>query len=150
MKQPDDGSRRGFLKASSMLGLAVAFGPATPSEAFADSKSRTTEKENAMTQSSATQRGSEQPDSIRPFHVNFPEAELTDLRRRINATRWPDEETVTDDTQGVQFATMQAARALLGDRLRLAQVRGETERPAAVHHRDRRAGHPFHSRPFET
>ena len=40
------------------------------------------------------------------------------------------------------------ARALLGDRLRLAQVRGETERPAELHHRDRRAGHPFHSRPL--
>jgi pimeloyl-ACP methyl ester carboxylesterase len=45
---------------------------------------------------------------IRPFHVNFPEADLTELRRRINATRWPDRETVTDATQGVQFATTQA------------------------------------------
>ena len=40
-------------------------------------------------------------------------------------------------------------RALLGDGVRLAQGRGETERPAEVHHRDRRAGHPFHSRAFE-
>jgi pimeloyl-ACP methyl ester carboxylesterase len=45
--------------------------------------------------------------AIRPFHINFPQADLVDLRRRINATRWPDKETVTDDTQGVQFATMQ-------------------------------------------
>src|SRR5438093_12194132 len=44
---------------------------------------------------------------IRPFHVKVPEAELTDLRRRINATRWPERETVTDDTQGVQLATIQ-------------------------------------------
>jgi pimeloyl-ACP methyl ester carboxylesterase len=44
--------------------------------------------------------------AIRPFHVSFPEAELTDLRRRINATRWPERETVTDATQGVQLATM--------------------------------------------
>ena len=44
MKQPDDRSRRGFLKASSMLGLAVAFGPATIGEAFADSKSKTNSK----------------------------------------------------------------------------------------------------------
>jgi len=34
--------------------------------------------------------------------VNVPEAELTELRRRINATRWPERETVTDATQGVQ------------------------------------------------
>ena len=36
-----------------------------------------------------------------------PEAELTELRRRINATRWPERETVTDATQGVQLATME-------------------------------------------
>jgi pimeloyl-ACP methyl ester carboxylesterase len=46
--------------------------------------------------------------AIRPFQVNVPEAELTELRRRINATRWPERETVTDQTQGVQLATTQA------------------------------------------
>jgi pimeloyl-ACP methyl ester carboxylesterase len=46
-------------------------------------------------------------DTIRPFQVGFPEAEVTDLRRRVNATRWPERETVTDDTQGVPLATMQ-------------------------------------------
>jgi pimeloyl-ACP methyl ester carboxylesterase len=47
-------------------------------------------------------------DAVRPFKVNVPEAELTELRRRINATRWPEPETVADTSQGVQFATMQA------------------------------------------
>ena len=46
-------------------------------------------------------------DAIRPFHIDVPEAELTELRRRINATKWPDRETVTDESQGVQLATMQ-------------------------------------------
>ena len=46
--------------------------------------------------------------AIRPFRDNVPEAELAELRRRINATKWPDRETVTDATQGVQLATMQA------------------------------------------
>ncbi|HEX9470372.1 MAG TPA: epoxide hydrolase, partial [Bradyrhizobium sp.] len=46
--------------------------------------------------------------AIRPFNVNFPEAELTELRRRINATKWPERETVTDASQGVQLATSQA------------------------------------------
>jgi pimeloyl-ACP methyl ester carboxylesterase len=46
--------------------------------------------------------------AIRPFQVITPEAELTELRRRINATRWPERETVTDATQGVQLATTQA------------------------------------------
>jgi pimeloyl-ACP methyl ester carboxylesterase len=46
-------------------------------------------------------------DAIRPFHYTAPESELTELRRRINATRWPERETVDDATQGVQLATMQ-------------------------------------------
>jgi hypothetical protein len=44
-------------------------------------------------------------DAIRPFHVNFPAAALEDLRRRINATKWPERETVNDDSQGVQLAS---------------------------------------------
>jgi Epoxide hydrolase N terminus len=46
--------------------------------------------------------------AIRPFQVGFPEAELAGLRRRIGATRWPERETVDDDSQGVPLATMQA------------------------------------------
>jgi pimeloyl-ACP methyl ester carboxylesterase len=46
---------------------------------------------------------------IRPFQVvSVPEAELTELRRRIDTTRWPERETVTDASQGVQLATIQA------------------------------------------
>jgi pimeloyl-ACP methyl ester carboxylesterase len=64
-----------------------------------------------MTQTVATPQGSKQAvdnNAIRPFpKVNVPEAELTELRRRINATRWPERETVTDATQGVQLATTQ-------------------------------------------
>src|SRR5580658_2928281 len=64
-----------------------------------------------MTQTVSTQQGSKQTadkNAIRPFHVNVPEAELTELRRRINNTRWPERETVEDATQGVQLATTQA------------------------------------------
>src|SRR5260370_35869055 len=43
--------------------------------------------------------------AIRPFRIDAPEAELTELRRRISATKWPERETVTDATQGVQLAT---------------------------------------------
>jgi pimeloyl-ACP methyl ester carboxylesterase len=49
---------------------------------------------------SANPKGSEQ---IRPFHVNVPEEALTELRQRINVARWPDKETVTDQTQGVKL-----------------------------------------------
>ena len=76
--------------------------------------------------------------AIHPFRVEVPEEQLADLRRRIGATRWPSAELVNDRSQGVQLATMQALARLLDDRLRLAHVRGETERAAAVHDRDRR------------
>ena len=46
-------------------------------------------------------------DAIRPFRISVPEEQLVDLRRRIAATRWPDKETVVDQSQGVQLATMQ-------------------------------------------
>jgi len=52
--------------------------------------------------------------AIRPFHVSVPEAELTELRRRIKATRFPDKETVSDATQGVQLAAVQAIAAYWG------------------------------------
>jgi pimeloyl-ACP methyl ester carboxylesterase len=45
--------------------------------------------------------------AIRRLHIHVPEAQLTDLRRRIKATRWPDKETVSDDTQGVPLAMIQ-------------------------------------------
>jgi pimeloyl-ACP methyl ester carboxylesterase len=63
-----------------------------------------------MIHTGATQQGSTQApekNAVRPFQVNTPEAELTELRRRINATKWPERETVTDASQGVQLATIQ-------------------------------------------
>jgi pimeloyl-ACP methyl ester carboxylesterase len=93
-----------------MLGLAVALSPGTIADAFAHSKTKPSQKEDTMTQTSAIQRGSEQTSdktAIRPFHVNVPQTELTELRRRIKATKWPERETVTDASQGVQLATTQ-------------------------------------------
>ena len=52
-------------------------------------------------------RGGVEVGDVRPFRVQVPEAELTELRRRIKATRWPDRETVADASQGVQLATTQ-------------------------------------------
>jgi pimeloyl-ACP methyl ester carboxylesterase len=47
------------------------------------------------------------PTAIRPLRVHVPESQLIDLRRRIKATRWPERETVTDDSQGVPLAMIQ-------------------------------------------
>jgi pimeloyl-ACP methyl ester carboxylesterase len=53
---------------------------------------------------------------IQAFSVNTPEGELADLRKRLEATRWPEKETVDDDSQGVELATMKAvARYWLSD-----------------------------------
>jgi pimeloyl-ACP methyl ester carboxylesterase len=46
-------------------------------------------------------------DAIRPFRISVPEEAIADLRRRVLATRWPDRETVTDRSQGVQLAKIQ-------------------------------------------
>jgi pimeloyl-ACP methyl ester carboxylesterase len=45
--------------------------------------------------------------AVRPFRIHVPDSQLVDLRRRIRATRWPDRETVGDDSQGVPLAMMQ-------------------------------------------
>lgn len=45
--------------------------------------------------------------AIRPFKVSIPEAELVELRKRVNATRWPDRETVDDQSQGPQLLKLQ-------------------------------------------
>lgn len=45
--------------------------------------------------------------SLRPFSPNFPQEEITELRRRITATRWPEREPVTDASQGVKLGTIQ-------------------------------------------
>jgi pimeloyl-ACP methyl ester carboxylesterase len=81
--------RRGFIASAAafLIALAVTVIPVL-----------TTDGEEAAMQG---------PDAIRPFHINIPQETLDDLRQRIAATRWPDPETVTDDSQGVQLATMQ-------------------------------------------
>src|SRR3984885_3490508 len=109
-KETDIRSHCRFLKASSRLGAAAAFNPGTIRTVFANCK--ITAEEESMTKTIGVQESSTMAtdnSAIRPFpKVNVPEAELTELRRRINNTRWPERETVTDATQGVQLATTQA------------------------------------------
>lgn len=61
---------------------------------------------------------------IRPFRAGFAEAELAELRRRVNATRWPERETVAGDSQGVRLAVMQDLAAYWGPGMTGARVRG--------------------------
>ncbi len=71
-----------------------------------------------------------------------------DLRRRISATRWPERETVADDSQGVRLALMQELARYWATRLRLAACEAKLNALAELHHRDRRARHPLHPRPL--
>ncbi len=88
-------NRRRFCGAAAVTFAAAPLGLAYP------------ERSKSMTQV-AQQTGSGTT-AIRPFpKLNVPEAELTELRRRVSATRWPTRELVADDTQGVKLATMQA------------------------------------------
>ena len=58
--------------------------------------------------SSACAQPRDSSESVRPFKVQVPQAALDDLRRRVAATRWPDKETVADESQGAQLARLQA------------------------------------------
>jgi Epoxide hydrolase N terminus len=100
--------------------------------------------------------------AIRPFQVNFPEAEVTELRRRIAATRWPERELVSDeasrsiwatlsagDTQGVQLATMQKLIQYWGTKYDWSKCEARLKALPALRHRARRARHPFHPREIE-
>jgi pimeloyl-ACP methyl ester carboxylesterase len=99
MSEPPDFDRRRFFGAAAATVAAGPLGLLTFSrrlEAMTDTLTKV-----------ARQTGKDTSD-IRPFKVNVPEAQLTDLRRRVKATKWPERETVTDDSQGVQLATTQA------------------------------------------
>ena len=51
--------------------------------------------------------GVTEADAIRPFSFEAPESDLADLRKRIQATKWPEREQVADDSQGVKLDTIQ-------------------------------------------
>ena len=61
----------------------------------------------ATTQTAASVRTQSEDTAVRPFNVSISEESLVDLRNRIAATRWPDRELVSDQSQGVQLATVQ-------------------------------------------
>ena len=60
--------------------------------------------------------GTAKSDAIRPFSIHIPEQDLADLRRRIATTRWPDRETVNDQSQGIQLAQLKALLEYWGTR----------------------------------
>ena len=104
-----------------------------------------------MTQTIATHRSSEQTadkNAIRPFHVNVPEAELTDLRQRLAQTRLPDKETVTDYSQGVPLKTVQQVLSHWQNNYDWRRVEARLNSYPQFITEDRRAGYPLHPCPL--
>jgi len=91
---PQTASRRRFIGAAAAAVVAGSLSRL----AFADTNQAITQ----VAQSTGTDKT-----ALRPLRVHVPESQLVELRRRIKATRWPERETVTDASQGVQLATMQ-------------------------------------------
>lgn len=85
-------SRRGFLAASGAAAVAAALGPAFTVQSA---------------QAAGPHTGSA-GSGIQPFHIHEPQEKLIDLKRRLRATQWPEKETVNDQSEGVQLATIQA------------------------------------------
>jgi len=77
-----------------MLGLGAVLSRKIVGQALTDSAPITLNNQSGM------------GDAMRPFHVNVPESDLAELRRRIRSTRWPERELVADASQGVQLNTM--------------------------------------------
>jgi hypothetical protein len=75
--------------------------------------------------------------------------QASDKTGRINATKFPERETVEDATQGVQLATMQALARYWATEYDWRKIEAKMNALPAVPNRDRRAGHSFHPRPFE-
>src|SRR6202045_2506985 len=96
-----DQDRRQLLGTAAM-GIAVA-GAASLLPALLDSAGNALAQPSNQGDTQMAPKG----DAIRPFSINFPEEALGDLRRRINATKWPEQEQVPNASQGVQLATIQ-------------------------------------------
>ena len=95
---------------SAMSAVAGAFGVAliaAPCYAMAAGAPGTTTLASAGSAPTKL-RATSDDTSIRPFRVNMPQTALDDLRKRVLATRWPDKETVDDQSQGVQLAKIRA------------------------------------------
>jgi pimeloyl-ACP methyl ester carboxylesterase len=97
--------RRCFLRNAAVTIATAELGTIGFATAQSDKKPSGPHGEPKMSQADTVAYASE-AQAVRPFRANVPEAALADLRRRIAATRWPDRETVTDESQGVRLATI--------------------------------------------
>jgi pimeloyl-ACP methyl ester carboxylesterase len=98
--------RRRLLRSAAVTIAAAELGTIGFANAQSDKKPLGPNGKPTMSQADTVAYASE-AQAVRPFRVNVPEAALADLRRRVLATRWPDKETVADQSQGAQLAKLQ-------------------------------------------
>jgi len=98
-------ARPGFLCKSAAAGVFGLFVIAARS--YGQTVVDASPKASAISLLPARAAAAKEDTSIRPFHIHFSDEALADLHSRIAATRWPDKETVSDQSQGVQLATIQ-------------------------------------------
>jgi len=99
--------KRVWTRVALFIGGTIAM-TQTPMEARSEAAGGGTPAAHAKTEGGA--------EAIRPFRVHFPDEALADLKRRIAATRWPERETVADQSQGVPSYRRQRQRGDVRDR----------------------------------
>jgi hypothetical protein len=109
-------TRRSFLTTSAAAGafgllfvvlFAAMVSLAPPATVLAQQLTRTGAQSQGASGEKENDMNTAEANAIRPFRISVPEEALVDLRRRIGATRWPDKETVADQSQGVPLAMIQ-------------------------------------------
>jgi pimeloyl-ACP methyl ester carboxylesterase len=108
MRKEFNVDRRGFFGAAAMVTTATQLGAFGRAQANNATKS-ISERNTIVSQLGQVTAGG--TTAVRPFHINFPEVQLVELRRRIAATRWSERETVRDESQGVPLDMIQGLAA---------------------------------------
>lgn len=99
--------KRNRLAATALAGAIALFLPAVVAHAETNSPAPGAVKVAQASAKGATEARPAVDETIRPFQFHATDQALADLQRRVQATRWPSQELVGDDTQGVRLATMQ-------------------------------------------
>jgi len=103
----------------------------------------------AQTESPPKEKAMADNTTIRPFHFEASQADLVDLRRRVSATKWPEQEQVSDATQGVQLATIQKLAQYWATQHDWRKSEAKINAVPNFITEINGARHPFHSRSFE-
>jgi pimeloyl-ACP methyl ester carboxylesterase len=145
-KQSLSCARRSSVVASSAAGALGIFLVAATALAET-SPAPTRVPESIYTVAGTTASSTAEAGTIRPFRVSIPDSALADLRQRIKATRWPDKETVSDQSQGVRLEKLKELADYWGERYDWRKIEAKLNAlPQFMTHIDAVAIHFIHVR----